>query len=422
MKFDDILRLSFNSLMNRKLRSWLTVLGIVIGVAAVVALISVGEGMQASVAERLGSLGANLITVSPGRMRAFGGFKAFGGFGQEGGAGQAAGNLTENDLRIVKTTLGVLYADGMVSGREEISYAGQTVSASIQGVDTSAWRFMETTGLESGRYLSQGDTYVAVIGNRIANDVFKQAITLNRQITIGGQNFRVVGILKSAGFIGQEDSSIFIPKDIARSILTDLSSNQLSSITVQASDSSNAQDVAAQIEQRLMITRHVTNQTKDFTVTSSQAILETVSSITQTITLFLGGIAGISLLVGGIGIANTMFMSVMERTRLIGVLKALGTTDSEVIKLFLAESAIMGLVGGLIGAFIGFLLSGVISELGLRAAGVGGGMGFGGLTTVVSPQLVLFAIGFSVFVGMVSGLLPARMASKLEPVEALRYE
>jgi putative ABC transport system permease protein len=416
MKFDDILRLSFNSLMNRKLRSWLTVLGIVIGVAAVVALVSVGEGMQASVAERLGSLGANLITVSPGRMR------AFGGFGQEGVAGQATGNLTENDLRIVKTTLGVLYADGMVSGRQEISYAGQTVSASIQGVDTSAWRFMETTGLESGRYLIQGDTYVAVIGDRIANDVFKQAITLNRQITIGGQNFRVVGILKSAGFIGQEDSSIFIPKDIARNILTDLSSNQLSSITVQTSDSSNAQDVTAQIEQRLMITRHVTNQTKDFTVTSSQAILETVSSITQTITLFLGGIAGISLLVGGIGIANTMFMSVMERTRLIGVLKALGTTNSEVIKLFLTESAIMGLVGGLIGAFIGFLLSSLISDIGLRAAGVGGGMGMGGLTAVVSPQLVLFAIGFSVFVGMVSGLLPARMASKLEPVEALRYE
>ena len=213
-----------------------------------------------------------------------------------------------------------------------------------------------------------------------------------------------------------------ISKDIARNILTDLSSNQLSSITVQASDSSNVQDVTAQIEQRLMITRHVTNQTKDFTVTSSQAILETVSSITQTITLFLGGIAGISLLVGGIGIANTMFMSVMERTRLIGVLKALGTTNFEIMKLFLTESAIIGFIGGVAGVIIGFLLSGIISELGLRAAGVGGGMGMGGITTVVSPQLVLFAIGFSVFVGMISGLLPARRASMLQPVEALHYE
>ena len=416
MKFEDILGLSFNNLVNRKLRSWLTILGIIIGVAAVVALVSVGEGMQASVTERLGSLGANTITITAGRIR------AFGGFGQEVGASQASGNLTESDLRIVKTTPGVLYANGLVSGREDVSFAGQTVSASIQGVDTSVWRFMETTGLESGRYLSEGDTYVAVVGNRIANDVFKQQITLNRQITIGGVNFRVVGILESAGFIGQEDSSIFIPKDVARNILTDLTANQLSSITVQTTDSSNSEDVAAQIEKMLMITRHVTNQTKDFTVSSAQAIMETVNSITQTITLFLGGIAGISLLVGGIGIANTMFMSVMERTRLIGVLKALGATDSEVIKLFLTESALMGLVGGLIGAFIGFLISGIISELGLRAAGIGGGVGMGGFTTVVTPQLVLFAIGFSVFTGMVSGLLPARMASKLEPVEALRYE
>jgi len=413
MKFEDIFRLSLNSLMHRKLRSWLTVLGIVIGVAAVVALVSVGEGMQASITERLGSFGANIITISPGRMR------AFGGIGQQEGASQT-GNLTENDLRIVKTTLGILYTNGIVSGRAEVSYAGQTISVSIQGVDTSVWRFMETTDLESGRYLSQGDTYVAVIGNRIANDVFKKQITLNSQITIGGQNFRVVGILNLVGFIGQEDSSIFIPRDTARKILTGLSSNQLSSIVVQASDSSNVQDVATQIDERLMITRHVTNQTKDFTVQSTQAIQETVSSITQTMTLFLGGIAGISLLVGGIGVANTMFMSVVERTRLIGVLKALGTTNFEIMKLFLTESAIMGLVGGLVGVFLGFLLSDIISQLGLRMIGGGGGMG--GISTVVTPQLALFAIVFSVSIGIISGLLPARRAAKLQPVEALRYE
>jgi putative ABC transport system permease protein len=134
--------------------------------------------------------------------------------------------------------------------------------------------------------------------------------------------------------------------------------------------------------------------------------------------LFLGGIAGVSLLVGGIGIANTMFMSVMERTRLIGVLKALGTTNAEVIKLFLAESAIMGFIGGVIGAFFGYLSSGIISEVGIRLMGTGGG----GMTTVITLQLILFSIGFSVLIGMVSGFLPARRASKLQPVEALRYE
>jgi putative ABC transport system permease protein len=278
---------------------------------------------------------------------------------------------------------------------------------------------METTGLASGRYLNQGDTYVAVIGNRVANNMFKEAIMINRQLTINGQTFRVVGILKSVGFVGQEDSSIFISIDGARRILTDFSgNNQLSSITVKVSDSSNVQSISADIENRLMISRHVTNQTKDFTVQSAQAIQASVSSIAQTMTLFLGGIAGVSLLVGGIGIANTMFMSVMERTRLIGVLKALGTTNFEVIKLFLTESAIMGLIGGLIGALLGYLLSGLISQLGIRIMGAGGG----GVTTVVSPQLILFSVGFSVLIGMFSGFLPARSASKLQPVEALRYE
>lgn len=283
---------------------------------------------------------------------------------------------------------------------------------------------METTGLASGRYLNQGDTYVAVIGNRLSNDVFKQQINLNRQITIGGQNFRIVGILNSAGFIGQEDSSIFIPIDTARKILTDITSNQLSSIIVQTSDSSNAQDVATQIEKRLLLERRVTEQTMDFTVTSAESLLQTVSTVTQTITLFLGGIAGIALLVGGIGIANTMFMSVVERTRLIGVLKALGTTNFEVIKLFLTESAVMGLVGGIIGVLIGSILSGIISDFGTRMTGVGvsGRIGGGRIITVVTPQLVLSAIGFSVFIGMVSGLFPARRAASLQPVEALRYE
>lgn len=406
--------------MHRKLRSWLTVLGIVIGVAAIVALVSIGEGLQANVKNQLGGLGANTITISAGMTRAMGGFEQRMEQRTGGGGGQSTVNLTEADLRVVKSTSGVQYAEGTISGREEVSYLGQKVDLTIDGVDESVWKFIETTDLESGRYLSSGDIYSAVIGYRVATEMFKQEITLNRQISIGGQNFKVVGILKSVGFMGQQDSSIYISITAARKILDDYSgNNHLSSIIAVASDSANVDNVTTAIEDRLMISRHVTSTTTDFTVQSAQSIQESISSITQTMTLFLGGIAGISLLVGGIGIANTMFMSVMERTRLIGVLKALGTTNGEVIKLFLTESAIMGLVGGMMGAFFGYLSSGIISELGIRLMGTTGG---GTVTTVVTPQLILFSIGFSVFIGMISGFLPARRASNLQPVEALRYE
>jgi len=415
MKFSDIFKLSLNNLLSRPLRSWLTVLGIVIGVAAIVALVSVGEGLQQRVNEQLSGLGSNLITITPGRTR------ALTAIGRAFEQIQTTGSLTENDLKIVKSIPGVQYANGVVSGTAKVYYAGQTISARIQGVDTSVWRFMETTELEAGRYLMPGDTYVAVVGNRIANDVFKQPIKINSQIKIGDQNFKVVGILKSAGFLGQEDSSVFIPKDTARKILGESSSDQLSSIVVQVSDSANVQDVATEIQNRLMASHHVTENNLDFTVQTAQSIQERVSSVTQTITLFLGGIAGISLIVGGIGIANTMFMSVMERTRLIGVLKALGTTKSEIMKLFLTESIIMGLIGGIIGVFVGILLSGFISEFGISMP-MTGVRGAGKITPVVTPQLILFSIAFSIAIGAVSGLLPARRAANLQPVEALRYE
>jgi putative ABC transport system permease protein len=265
---------------------------------------------------------------------------------------------------------------------------------------------------------------VAVVGNRIANELYKQPIQLNRQISINGNNFRVVGILQSSGLIGQGDSTIFIPRDVARKVLdTSLTSNQLSSITVQTTDSANPIDVASQIEKNLLLSRHKTEDTKDFTVSSAQSLQEQISSVMSTITLFLGGIAAISLLVGGIGIANTMFMSVIERTRQIGVLKSLGATKGEIMKLFLTESALLGLIGGIIGVLLGVVLSELISTLGGSFGMFGGARTQGqGIQTVVSPELFFLGIAFSVLIGAVSGLLPARRASNLQPVEALRYE
>jgi putative ABC transport system permease protein len=416
MKTFDIFRLSLSHVRKSKMRSWLTIIGIVIGVAAVVAIISIGQGMQASVQSRLGSLGADLITVSPGFSRATGG----GGFGG-GSAGSTSINLTDKDLNVIKQVPGVLYVNGMVSGRSDMILGTEKTSVSISGVDPVVWRSMVTTQLESGRYIQPGDSNTVVIGYSLAHETFLQPITLNRPITIGGKTFKVVGIfVQSGGGFGGGggDNAVYMPADYAREVITtNVSRNAFTSIMVKVADPALANQVAADIVTKLMPARHVNPRTRDFTVTEFAVIQQQITSVVQTISLFLAAIAAVSLLVGAVGIANTMFMSVMERTRQIGLLKALGATDNEVMKLFLLESGLFGFVGGVLGILFGVLISVVISAVGLRAIGPGGAM-----NAVVTPELLVFALAFSVFVGIISGVAPARSAAKMNPVDALRFE
>ncbi|VVB95076.1 MacB-like periplasmic core domain protein [uncultured archaeon] len=404
MKTLDIFTLSLSHVKKSKMRSWLTVIGIVIGVAAVVAIISIGQGLQESVQANLGGLGADLIIVTPGFSRASNGF---------GGIGAASGNinLTDRDLNAIKQVPGVLYVNGMVSGSSDIRVGTEKTSVSISGVDTAVWRSMVTTQLEAGRYLQPGDSNAVIISNSLAHTTFLQPITLNRPITIGGKSFKVVGILVSSGGFGGGggDNTVYMSADYARQVITtNVSRNQFTLIMLKIADSALATSIADAITQKLMPERHVNPRTQDFTVTAFASIQQQITSIVQSISLFLAAIAAVSLLVGAVGIANTMFMSVMERTRQIGLLKALGATDNEVMKLFIMESGLFGFFGGIIGIIFGILISVLISAVGLSA--------------VVTPQLLVFALAFSVFVGVLSGVAPARSAAKMNPVDALRFE
>lgn len=418
MRFGYILKLSAKSFMQRKLRSWLTILGIVIGVAAVVTILSLGESMQQSVESRLGGLGADIITVSPGFSRAS--MRGFGGRPGEASSNNQQ-NITNRDIQIIKSISGVRYVNGVASGRAEVTYLSESVSLTVEGVDPLAWKEITTSELASGRYFTQNDVNVVILGNSVAEEMFKEPLSLNSQINVEGVSFKIVGILEESGGFGGGggDRTIFMPYDSAVNILEDMDTNRYNSLQVKVSDEELVEPVMEDIESKLMLSRHVTEKTKDFTVSSSLQMQETISDVTSTISLFLAGIAAVSLLVGAIGIANTMFMSVMERTKQIGILKALGTTNFEIIKLFLTESAIIGFAGGFVGIFLAFILIGIVSEMGFSLAM--GGMGRGTIATI-TPELILFALGFSTAIGIISGLIPARMASKLQPTEALRYE
>ena len=423
MKLRKSFALALNILLHSKLRSWLTIVGIVIGVAAIVAIVSIGEGAQLNVQERLGGLGADIITLSPGVDRASGGFRGFGGGG--GGEGRNSGgptvnskskNITLKDIQVIKSIEGVNFVNGAVSGRTDVFYLAESSTLSVQGVDPLAWKNIVTTELDSGRYLNPGDTNTIVVGNRVAQSVFKQPLAINRVITIGGKLFKIVGILKQSGGFGNEDNRIIMPIDQARNILTDVGKEKFDSITVKVSNPDIVDNITAKIDERLMLTRHVNARTKDFSISSSKATQERIQGVTQTFTIFLGAIAAVSLLVGAVGIANTMFTSVLEKTKEIGIMKAIGARNIDITIIFLLNSGLVGLVGGLLGIGLGSIISAFLPNL-LTNLGPGGSV-----KTVIPPSLLVEALLVALIIGIIAGAIPAYRASKLKPVDALRYE
>jgi putative ABC transport system permease protein len=307
---------------------------------------------------------------------------------------------------------------GTYSGRTQINYLGAKASVSIQGIDPQIWQeFISGVTLGKGRYLTQSDSYSVVVGYNVANSIFS-GLSVNQNIIINGTIFHVVGILSQSG--SQDDSEIFMPLTIARQVLGDIGGTDFSSILVEVPKTTNTtliNQTITDITNTLMLERGILQQQKtDFSVSSPLSFQQTISSSLNSLALFLEAIAAISLLVGAIGISNTMFTSVLEKTKEIGILKAIGAKNRDILFIFLFKAGMLGLIGGIGGTLIGILFSISIGQL----AGVS--LGRVSLTSYINPWLIIGAFLISMIIGMIAGAIPAYRASRLSPIEALRYE
>ena len=401
--------MGLNMLVHSKLRSWLTIIGIVIGVGSVIGIISLGDSMQANVQSKLAEMDLTKISITPGYSKASSNMPGPPGMG---GSSSTDATLTDKDMRALQGLDSIQYKEGEISGSEKVKYLGQTATLSITGADPQVWKYMTTLKTTSGRLLEPADKYVAVIGSKVANEIFDHNIGINQVITINNKSVRVVGILKEEG-MGGDDSKIYMPIDGAVDLITDAKKDVYDSITVKAKSEDQVDGLLEDIKKRLMISRHI-NQEKDrdFTLSASKSMASSVTSMTSTMTLFLGAIAAVSLLVGAVGIANTMFTSVLEKTKEIGTMKAIGAKNRDILMIFLFNSGMVGLVGGILGVMLGAIVSaGLQSMMGSMTAG-------GGLSIALMVEGLLLAVS----IGVISGVVPAYRASKLKPVDALRYE
>ncbi|MBW2995315.1 ABC transporter permease, partial [Candidatus Woesearchaeota archaeon] len=328
------------SLLARKLRSWLTIIGIVIVVAAIVSLISIGQGMQEVIDEQFEKVGSNRIIISPGSI-------FFGPAGSE----LVSAQLTKDEVDFVKKIRGVEAAIGVVSKTTQVRFNGETKTITIFGVpiDSEAIKQIESIGffeIEKGREFTQTDRYSAVLGNIIAYDTFEKNITVGKKIKINDETFTVVGIQKRAG-TGIHDVIIRIPEDVARTLFDE--PEIVSTIFVTAKDGFEVSEVAENIEVKLRKKRDVKEGEEDFTVQTAEQSIESFKTILGVVQTVLAGIAAISLLVGGVGIMTTTYTSVIERTKEIGLMKAIGAKQKDILTQFLIESVVLTLSGGIVG-------------------------------------------------------------------------
>ncbi len=419
MTFGQALLEAIESLNGNKMRSGLTVLGIVIGVAAVIAMLAVGNGAQASITGSISSIGTNLLFVFRGGPDEGGG---------PGPGGRRSGNndrpLTLSDAEAIADPLAapsVQIVAPAIQGNGTITFAGENTITTITGV-TPDFAPVRNLEIAEGEFINEehslGRMSVVVLGPETAKTIFGHADgVVGETVRIEGQPFRVIGVLvaKGGGAFGSEDNNAYIPFTTAQArLIKRASPEQVDVLFVQATSAESVPLAADEISNILRQRHRTPIGYDDFTVFTQQDFLQTFETITGVLTIFLGGIAGISLLVGGIGIMNIMLVSVTERTREIGLRKALGARKRDILLQFLTESSLLSLIGGIIGIIFGWLIAFAIGQI---ATATGNDF-----VPIVGTDAILLSTSFSAIIGLFFGIYPASRAANLEPVEALRYE
>ena len=401
MNLFELIRLAFGRLRTSRLRSALTMLGVIIGVASVVALVSVGQGATAGITSQIQALGTNLLTVNPGSSTSGLTNQGFG----------TATTLTLDDATALAALPGVAAVAPQVTTSQLAINGKKNTTTSIIGT-TADYATIRNEELYQGSFLNDASNdaalRIAVVGATTATDLGLTAADVGSDITIGGIPFRIVGLLQPKGGIGNQDDAIYVPLSVAQRQFVG-SGDSVRAIFVSVSDKTDVDQAKAQIT-ALLEQRHGTNGTNDdFTIADQSQLLNTFASITGLLSLLLAGIASISLVVGGIGIMNIMLVSVRERTREIGIRKAIGARGRDILAQFLIEALTLSVLGGLFGIVLGIVVSALIGAV------AGWGLQISALTVVA-------AVGFSLLVGIVFGVWPARQAARLDPIASLRYE
>ncbi len=403
MKLADLAQETYSGLTSNKVRSGLTVLGIVIGIASVIAMVAIGQGAQGTIQSSIEGLGSNLLSIVPGVVQPGRGVVSSGR-----GSGQSLKNA---DGDVVKAIDGVMAVSPELQRRFQISsQTGNNTNSTVIGA-TADYATVRNVSIDSGSFLTDAHdrslARVAVIGPAVSQDLFLDTDPIGKTIRMNKLNFRVIGVTKSKGGSGffNQDDTIIIPLSTMQKIVT--GSDFLSTIAVSVADKNQMPAVQEEITSLLTSRHHVADP--DFSVISQADILGTLTQVTTTFTIFLASVAGISLLVGGIGIMNMMLTAVTERTREIGLRKAIGARAKDITLQFLAEAVMLTFLGGVVGVALGWMVAFAASQ-------------FAGITTSVSFTSVLLAFGVSAGIGIIFGYYPARRASSLNPIEALRYE